>query len=115
MKISMTGLKKIVIEAGSLDEELLLTNFINDSKTSGITLTESKNLDGLVTEILLSIFEIVPVTGITIDATATLVVGDTFQPTSAVVPVDATNQEFGFLSDDESIATVDVNTGLVAG
>ena len=60
----------------------------------------------------------VPVTSVSVDATASVYVGETTTLTATVLPDNATNKNVTWESDDETIATVDesgVVTGVAAG
>ncbi|MCK8622243.1 Ig domain-containing protein [Prevotella sp. E13-27] len=60
----------------------------------------------------------VAVTGVSVDATASVNVGETTTLTATVSPDDATNKNVTWTSSDEAIATVDANgvvTGVAAG
>ena len=57
----------------------------------------------------------VAVTGITIDETLAVYVGDSATPSWTVTPDDATNKAVSFSSSDETVATVDSATGEVTG
>ena len=55
-----------------------------------------------------------PVTGISISPTSLqLQIGETKTLTAKIMPEDATNQDYLFISDDDTIATVDEISGLV--
>ena len=56
----------------------------------------------------------VPVTGITLDETRTLNVGDTGTLTAAITPENATDQTLTWTSSDPSVATVDANGTITA-
>lgn len=73
-------------------------------------------LDGSGTET--PIFVNIPVTGVTIDETASIAVGETKTLTATIAPEDATNQNVSWASDDTGVATVDATgkvTGVAAG
>jgi uncharacterized protein YjdB len=54
------------------------------------------------------------VTGVTVDATASVAIGGTKQLSAATIPANATNQNLIWSSSNESIATVDL-LGVVTG
>ena len=57
----------------------------------------------------------VAVTGVTIDKTLSVKVGETLTPAYSVTPDNATNKKVTFKSDNTDVATVDSATGAVTG
>ena len=57
----------------------------------------------------------VAVTGVTIDETLSVNIGQTKTPSFTVVPAEATNKTVAFTSDNPAVATVNATTGEVTG
>ena len=57
----------------------------------------------------------VSVTGVTIDETLSVNIGQTKTPSFTVVPAEATNKTVSFTSDNPAVATVNATTGEVTG
>ncbi len=57
----------------------------------------------------------VAVTGVTIDETLSVNIGQTKTPSFTVAPAEATNKTVSFTSDNPAVATVNATTGEVTG
>lgn len=60
-------------------------------------------------------YETIPVSGVTLGSAFTIEQGNTTTLAVTILPTNATNQALTWLSDDESIATIDANTGQLTG
>lgn len=100
-KINLTG------QLGIYDstEQTITEEYPNDTQGNVLTCTPGTITLGKAS---------VAVTGVSVNAATTMVVGGTQQATATVLPVDATNKAVTWSSSDSDVATVDQNGNITA-
>ena len=115
---SFTGTDKLAVmkfqctvdnDATAKDYEVTLIELVADDENY-----ETKNPTCIPATITVSAAP-VAVTGVTIDETLSVNIGQTKTPSFTVAPAEATNKTVSFTSDNPAVATVNATTGEVTG
>ena len=116
--VSYTGTEKLALmkfqctvdnDATAKDYEVTLIDLVADDENY-----DTKNPTCIPATVTVTAAP-VAVTGVTIDETLSVNIGQTKTPSYTVAPAEATNKTVSFTSDNPAVATVNATTGAVTG
>ena len=116
--VSYTGTEKLALmkfqctvdnDATAKDYEVTLIDLVADDENY-----DTKNPTCIPATVTVTAAP-VAVTGVTIDETLSVNIGQTKTPSFTVAPAEATNKTVSFTSDNPAVATVNATTGAVTG